>query len=183
MQLKHLMPKWKHIAIVLVLVTLTHTANSQDVSQIENLNSVEPVAAPEFDSAQWINNPSADDEFLKGKVLVVNFWATWCPPCVHELPTIQKLWASLDRNDFEVVAVNVGETQATVKNFLNNFDPSLEFAIVLDPDLKFYKSWNVRPIPTTYIVDRSYHQRYRGLGEFDFVSEQMKSLVQQLIEE
>ncbi len=183
-RLKRHIPNQRLIAIVLALMVCAfNAATPQNVLQIENLNSIDPVPAPGFAKAQWINNLSADDEFLKGKVVLVNFWATWCPPCIKELPTIQKLWSSLDRNEFEVVAVNVGEKQETVENFLDKFNSKLEFAIVLDTDLEVYKSWDVRPLPTTYFIDRENNQRFKGLGEFDFNSAKIRSLIQQLIQE
>lgn len=183
-RLKRLIHNQSRIAIVLALVVCTiNTATPQGLQPFGNLTSIDPSPAPGFAGAQWINNLSANDDFLKGKVVLVNFWATWCPPCIKELPTIQKLWSSLDRSKFEVVAVNVGEKPATVQKFLDNFDPNLEFAIVLDTELEVYKSWGVRPVPTTYFVDRENNRRYKGLGEFDFDSVEFRSLIQQLIQE
>ncbi len=165
------------------MVCACNTATAQNSPQSEVPNSIDPLPAPGFTDAQWVNRSSLDDDFFKGKVILVNFWATWCPPCIKELPSIQKLWISLNRDDFEVVAVNVGEKLATVEKFLDNFDPKLEFAVLLDADLKVYNSWDVRPIPTTYIVDRENNRRYKGLGEFDFDSAKIRSLIQQLIQE
>ena len=172
------------ILIALALISCTfNTATAQNAAQTNVPTSIDPLPAPGFIGAQWINRPSADNEFLKGKVVLVNFWATWCPPCIKELPSILKLWSSLDRDDFEVVAVNVGENRAAVQAFLDKFDPKLEFAIALDTDLEIYNSWEIRPIPTTYIVDRENNWRYKGLGEFDFDSAKIRTLIQQLIQE
>ncbi len=165
------------------MVCVFNTATAQNSPQIDVPTSIDPLPAPGFAGAQWVNRSSVDDDFFKGKVILINFWATWCPPCIKELPSIQKLWTSLGRNDFEVVAVNVGEKLATVQNFLESFDPKLEFAIVLDTDLEVYNSWDVRPIPTTYIVDRENNRRYKGLGEFDFDSAKIRLLIQRLIQE
>ncbi len=171
------------LTVFAVMVCAFNTATAQNATLSDIPSLIDPLPAPGFAGGSWLNNPTADEEFLSGKVVLVNFWATWCPPCIKELPSIQKLWTSLDREDFEVVAVNVGEKQTTVEHFLDNFNPNLEFAIILDTNLEVYKNWGVRPVPTTYIVDRENNRRYRGLGEFDFDSAKIRSLIQQLIQE
>ena len=60
---------------------------------------------------------------MKGRVVVVNFWATWCPPCIEELPTIQDLWDDTHGSGLEVLAVNVGESAETIETFLRGFTP------------------------------------------------------------
>ena len=165
-----------------VCLCMSNPASAQTTPQ-SVLKEIDPAPAPGFAGSQWMNTNHADEGFLKDKVVLVNFWATWCPPCIEELPSIQKLWESLDRNDFEVVAVNVGEPQAQVQNFLDRFNPRLEFAVVLDLDLEIYKSWKVSPIPTTYIVDRNNNQRFRGLGDFDFNSKEIRAMIEPLLEE
>lgn len=178
------MPNLPRIAVALIFAACAvNISTAQNTLQIDVPTSIEPSPAPGFAGAQWVNRLSSDDKFLEGKVVLVNFWATWCPPCIKELPSIQKLWSSLDREDFEVVAINVGENHTTVQNFLEKFDPDLEFAIILDTELEVYNSWDVRPIPTTYIVDRENNRRFKGLGEFDFDSAKVRSIVQQLIQE
>ena len=158
-------------------------ATAQTLSAPDVPSPIKSTPAPGFADAQWVNTLSTNADFLDGKVVLVNFWATWCPPCIEELPSIQNLWASLSREDFEVVAVNVGENLNQVQKFLDRFDPTLEFAIVLDPNTEIYKLWKVSPLPTTYIVDRQNNWRYKGLGEFDFESQKIRSLIQQLIHE
>ena len=157
--------------------TAAQTLENPDVPSV-----VDPTPAPGFPDAQWLNVSDKGTDFLKGKVILVNFWATWCPPCIQELPTIQALWDSKQREDFEVVAVNVGEPKEQVEEFLREFNYALEFPILLDLDLEIYKLWKVRPVPTTYIVDRLNNIRYKGLGEFDFNSEKNKALIDNLIQ-
>ncbi len=158
-------------------------ATVQPVAAAERLSETSPSPAAGFNGAHWINTANSEAALLDGKVVLVNFWATWCPPCLEELPSIQKLWASLDRSDFEVVAVNVGEDQKTVERFLQNFDPQLEFPIVLDKDLTVYRDWEVSPLPTTFIVDRSSKVRFKGIGEFNFDSDAIRSDITNLIQE
>ena len=177
--------EYKGLCYAFAFITGVFLASQTSAQTLDNPDipsAVESTPAPGFPDSQWLNVSDEGTDFLKGKVVLVNFWATWCPPCIQELPTIQALWDSKEREDFEVVAVNVGEPKEQVEEFLNEFGYVLEFPIVLDLDLEIYKLWKVRPVPTTYIVDRLNSIRYKGLGEFDFNSEQNRALIDKLIQ-
>jgi thiol-disulfide isomerase/thioredoxin len=105
---------------------------------------------------------------FSGKVLLVNFWATWCPPCVKELPLMQALRRQLADEPFEVIAVNVGEGPVDVSNFLKRLDAGLDYPILLDENMVTAKRWKVRALPTTYIIDPKGRARYLAMGERDF---------------
>ena len=177
--------EYKSLYCAFVFIAGVFLASQSSAQTLENPDvpsAVDSTPAPGFPDSQWLNVSDEGTDFLKGKVVLVNFWATWCPPCIQELPTIQALWDSKEREDFEVVAVNVGEPREQVEEFLSEFGYVLEFPIVLDLDLEIYKLWKVRPVPTTYIVDRLNSIRYKGLGEFDFNSEKNRALIDNLIQ-
>jgi thiol-disulfide isomerase/thioredoxin len=88
----------------------------------------------------------------KGKYVFLNFWATWCPPCRQEMPSIQKMSDTLTGPDFSVLAVSVGEDLGTVSSFLKK--TPYTFPIVLDPRGENSVMFVGRGIPTTYILDR-----------------------------
>lgn len=90
---------------------------------------------------------------LEGKYVFLNFWATWCPPCREEMPSIQRMSDELSGADFAVYAISVGETKATVQAFLKK--TPYTFPIVLDPDGQISAMFAGRGIPTTFILDRS----------------------------
>ena len=121
---------------------------------------------------------SLDD--FSGKVLLVNFWATWCPPCVKELPSMQAVRRQLAGEPFEVIAVNVGEDPVDVSNFLNRIDAELEYPILLDENMVAAKNWKVRALPTTYIIDSRGRARYIVLGERDFDAPDVVSILRLL---
>lgn len=121
---------------------------------------------------------SLDD--FSGKVLLVNFWATWCPPCVKELPSMQAVRRQLAGEPFEVIAVNVGEDPVDVSNFLNRIDAELEYPILLDENMVAAKNWKVRALPTTYIIDSQGRARYIALGERDFDAPDVVSILRSL---
>lgn len=106
---------------------------------------------------------------LRGKVVLVNFWATWCPPCRREMPSIERLSQSLKGTDFEILAVNVAEDFDTVFSFIGTLDPFPTFPVVFDVSSSVLKSWPVMGLPTTFILDKQGSIVYRVVGgrEFD----------------
>jgi len=131
-----------------------------------------------------LNNLNGDQRSLddfSGKVLLVNFWATWCPPCVKELPSMQMLRNRLADEPFEVIAVNVGEDSGQVKNFLDRLDAGLDYPILLDENMVATKLWKVRALPTTYIIDTQGRARYIATGERDFGAPEVVSMIRALV--
>jgi thiol-disulfide isomerase/thioredoxin len=90
---------------------------------------------------------------LKGKVVLLNFWATWCPPCRQEMPGFDKLYQSLRSDpDFVLLAVDSLEDAKTVRSFLDK-NP-YHFPVVLDTQGTATQTYSVRAYPTTYLIDR-----------------------------
>jgi len=102
---------------------------------------------------------------LRGKVVLVNFWATWCAPCVEEMPALARLRARLAPRGFEVLAVNQGEMPARVTAFAER--TGLDLAILLDREKSVAKDWKVRALPTTFVVDGKGRIRLYAEGELD----------------
>jgi len=98
---------------------------------------------------------------LQGKPVLINFWATWCAPCVIEMPNIQKYYKEFD-HQFEVLAVNAGEKNLTVEQFANAL--GIEFPVLLDPDNKIQLLYRVRGYPTTYVLDADGIIRAQHIG-------------------
>lgn len=106
---------------------------------------------------------------FRGKVVLVNFWATWCPPCRREMGSLERLHQATKDKNVEVLAVNIGEDMDTVFSFLGTVDPSPYFQMLFDPDASSMKTWNVNGLPTTYIIHKDGTIAYRAVGgrEFD----------------
>lgn len=124
--------------------------------------------APDFVLAD-IDNKKRRIKDLRGKVVLVNFWATWCPPCRQEMPSIERLSKVLKGEDFAILAVNVAENLDTVFSFTGTLDPVPTFPIVFDKDGSVLKAWPVRGLPTTFVLDKQGRIAYRVVGgrEFD----------------
>ncbi len=101
----------------------------------------------------------------RGKVVLVNFWATWCPPCRKEFPSLGRVRKLFKPTDFEVIAVNVGEDPETAFSFAGTPD----FPVLFDRDSQAMARWSVKGLPTTLVVDRQGRLALRAVGgrEFD----------------
>jgi peroxiredoxin len=89
---------------------------------------------------------------FKGKIVFLNFWATWCSPCREEMPSMQKLYTRFKDKDFAMLAVSLNEPASAVKKFFKDY--SLTFTALLDSDGELMSPYGIRGIPNTFIIDR-----------------------------
>jgi thiol-disulfide isomerase/thioredoxin len=118
-------------------------------------------------------------EDYRGKVVLVNFWATWCEPCRDEMPSIERLRASLAGRPFAVLAVNLAEPESRVRGFLNQV--SLAFPVLLDRDRTASRAWKARYLPSTFIVGPDGRVRYSYFGELDWSRESVRNAIAALL--
>ena len=104
-------------------------------------------------------------ERLKGRAVVLNFWATWCPPCKEELPSLQTLHELGGGNPL-VIGINVRETATRVRRYVES--TGLGFPVVLDPQAELAKRYGVTAFPTTLLIGPDGRIRWRVVGEVDW---------------
>ena len=167
----------------LLLVTATVHADWQ---QPELSNTLTPLRTP---------IPSADFELLnmdeekvklsdyRGKVVLLNFWATWCPPCIREMPSMELLHQQVDADDFKVIAVNQMEDIDQVFAFTGQLEVDPTFTILFDTTSEVSLTYAVRGLPTTYLLDKQGNIRYRAVGGREFNHTEVVKIINQLIEE
>lgn len=103
----------------------------------------------------------------RGSVVMVQFWATYCAPCIKEMPSMQRLQARLAGKPFKILAVNMGETEAEVRAFLKRVN--VDFTVLMDGEGEALAAWKVFVAPSTFIVDPEGRIRYalQGGAEWD----------------
>ena len=117
--------------------------------------------APDFTLLTLQNETVSLSEFI-GKPVIINFWATWCPPCRAEMPHMERLY---QENDVVILAVNVTSSEShinDVKNFVQEL--GLSFSVLLDEQSEIGSLYQIRPLPTSIFVDREgfIHRKHIG---------------------
>ncbi|HET9663618.1 MAG TPA: TlpA disulfide reductase family protein [Burkholderiales bacterium] len=102
----------------------------------------------------------------RGKVVLINFWATWCEPCREEMPSLERLRQKLADRPFVVLAVNVDEPEARIAKFLAAMP--LDFPVLVDAGSKLTRSWKVRVLPASFLIGPDGRVRYTVVGELDW---------------
>lgn len=144
----------KALILALCLLAFPSGAFGLTKAQITAMGLLEIQGAPEAPDFT-LSGPDGKPvklSSLRGKVVLLNFWATWCPPCREEMPSMEKLYQSFrGRPDFVMLAVSSGETKAVVDQFLKKTPYS--FPILLDPTGEVSAMYSISAIPTTYLID------------------------------
>lgn len=117
----------------------------------------------------------------RGKVVIVNFWATWCPPCRFELPSMERLWQKTKDRGVMMLAINLGEDADTIFTFTSDYPVS--FPLLLDPDSSVTKEYSVLGIPTSYVINPQGQIIYRAVGTREWDDEQLTGAILALTKE
>jgi len=135
-------------------------------SNAASVNSVVPMAvnyaAPEL-SLQNINGEIESLADYRDKIVLVNNWATWCPPCKAEMPTLVAYHNEHTANGFSVIAIEAGEPVDLVTQFVQSF--GMSFPVWLDPNSESLQAFGNGSLPNSYVIDRNGTVRYAWTGE------------------
>ncbi len=128
-------------------------AEAHGVKDFERMGVVQPRNernAPDF-SLETPDGKTLGLKDFKGKVILLNFWATWCEPCKAELPSMQRLYESLRPAGVEVVAISIDRNKKDrIKEYVKEYD--LTFPVLLDPSQKVRKGYFIMGLPTSYLI-------------------------------
>ena len=118
---------------------------------------------------------------LQGRVVVVNFWATWCEPCRAEMPSFERLRERMRGRALEVITVNFGENPQRIRDFLQR--QRIDLPVLLDPDKEAAAAWHAGGLPITFLVDAKGRVRYSAFGESDWSAGEALQVVEALVAE
>lgn len=158
----------------LVLFLMTGT-------QVRAYESLTPLsdkpAAPDFllrDMDEGIHKLSD----YKGKPVIVNFWATWCPPCRAELPSMNRAWKKVKDEGIQMIAINVGEDEDTIFAFSGDYP--IDFTVLLDETGEEINNWPIKGLPTTFVIDPQGRIAYKAVGGREWDNDKLLDLVRGL---
>ncbi|VAW68757.1 Thiol:disulfide oxidoreductase related to ResA [hydrothermal vent metagenome] len=154
----------------LLTVNLAHA--EQSLTQLKK-----PMLAPAFKLNDLDGIPHPLSEY-RGKPVIVNFWATWCPPCREELPSMNRAWDIIKNEGIIMLAINVAEDEDTIFKFLGDYP--INFTLLLDQNAETAGQWPMKGLPTTYVVNPHGYIVYRAVGGRDWDDKKLLDMVRNL---
>jgi len=149
------------------------------------------ISLPEAPSSVKEGDPSVDfslpdlngamQGLPKGDVVLLNFWATWCPPCRKEMPSMVALHKKLAGRGLKLVAVSVDKNRSDLANFVREFQ--IPFQVLHDADSTVSRSYGVFRYPETFLIDRSGKIRHHLLGGIEWMSKPILDVVEGMLNE
>src|SRR5713226_3346666 len=134
-------------------------------------------SAPDFAAPSLTQKPIALRDY-RGQVVVLHFWATWCPPCVEEAPSLEDFSSRMRKEQVAVIGVSVDQERAALEQFVADYH--LSFPIARDPDQALASRYGTSKFPETYILDRQGKVAEKIIGAIDWQDPRIISFVQTL---
>ena len=160
--------KFRKLSVLAIMLALVLPAQAGEIAG----------PAPDFTLPGRDGQPVTLSE-LRGQVVLINFWATWCTPCLIEMPGMQRLMSAMESRPFTILAVNVKEAKAKVWRFKNLL--KVNFPALLDSDGAATEAWEVQFYPTSFLIDSEGNIRYTAYGMIDWDSDETRQLIEQLM--
>ena len=166
------------LVLVLALLALADPARAELGHGLTRLP--EPVPAPDF-ALEDMDGETHRLSELRGQVVMVNFWATWCPPCREEMPSMEAVYQDLKEQGFQVLALNQWETPDQVFPYMGQLEVYPSFPVLFDRDSSVAEAYGVKGLPTTVLVDKQGRVVYRAVGGRDFNHPEVRRLIEGLL--
>ena len=137
-----------------------------------------PLDAPDFSLPDW-KGSKVSLSSLRGNVVLVNFWATWCPTCVVEMPSLERLQTLEKGKPFSLLAVSVDEKWDEVRRF---FKDGTKMTVLLDAERKMPTRYGTEKFPETFLIDKEGNVRFYVISDRDWASPGMRACIDSLID-
>jgi thiol-disulfide isomerase/thioredoxin len=166
----------KLFAGIIFSVTLIASSGTGSAGELQPYE--EQSQAPALDLSDLAGRQHNLDSY-RGQVVLVNFWASWCPPCLMEMPSMQRLATALRDRPFRLLAVNVRESRAKAWKFTKLL--KVTFTTLLDSTGEAAEAWDVQIYPTSYLIDADGRIRYVAYGPVDWDSDDIIQRIEALM--
>lgn len=136
---------------------------------------------PYFLGYEFGTNAKFSSEALKGKIIYLDFWASWCSPCIESLPFLEKLHRQYSKQGFEVIAVNIDEKKLNAKLFLEKHP--ISYLNLYDPKGDIGKMLKVKKMPTAFLIDRNGNILFKHVGFNKKYAEKLTFAIKKILQE
>ncbi len=151
------------------------------LAQAGELAPYEGAPLPDFTLSDLQGNNHTLSNY-RGKVVMVNFWATYCGPCIKEMPSMQRLKDKMSGKPFSILSVDMAEEKHDVKAFLTQHQIKIDFPVLLNPEGNVIEDWMISAVPTTFIIDPKGTIRYALFGGIEWDKEDVINTIDGLLE-
>ena len=144
--------------------------------------SLEPFKGTELPAGSSLEDLQGQGHSLedyRGRILLINFWASWCPPCIREMPALERLEERMAGRPFAIVAINTSEKKYKVRKFTKLID--LRLQVLLDPTGETFAAWGGEVLPTSFLLDTNGRISHIGLGPLEWDSEEVVSVIEAML--
>ncbi len=167
---KHLTSIAKWLMMVIALTSSVASLAQSGLSETDR-------QLPDFE-LRGIDEATWTPDALTGKLWIINFWASWCPPCIEEMPSMNEAWHSVKDEGIGMLAINAGEGEHTVKQFLPRI--AIDFPVLIGVG-DTLPNWSVRALPTTIVVNQQGEVVFEAVGPRDWADEALLDQVRALL--
>jgi len=154
------------------------TGGSRDTASPGDTEKSVNNKAPDF-SLKDAHGRSLSLSSLRGKVVLINFWATWCPPCKAEMPSMNRLYNEIRNRGFEIVAISTDNSLSTIRDFLAR--NRIDFPVLFDETKSVTRQYHVFSMPTTFLIDRNGMIVEKFYGEEDWTDPAIRKKIEKLL--
>ena len=164
--------------ITVIVIFSTFSSYSKDLNLPKNLIIYEKFK--EYEDAYFKNMSDKDINLIKyeGKLLLVNFWATWCEPCKEEMPSLDKLVVDKNFKNLEILPINIGQEKIEKIEEFYSKTKIKNLGIFYDTDVRLAKKFLLRGLPTTLIINKDGKEFARVVGSINFQDVNFKTWLQ-----
>ena len=129
------------------------------------VSAVNAVSAPDWQLSD-LDGATVQLRDYRGRVVLINFWAGWCTPCLKEMPSLQRLSTSMEGKPFALLTINTGQSRGAATRSVRQ--TKVQLPVLLDRNGDVFRQWKGRMLPTSFILDREGRVRYRILGDMEW---------------